>query len=82
MYYLSCVTSIRSKTYFDILNFLKRFIVLKTRLKLKSHSTKVLDRIMFRANLCGMASRFTMSLATWKLYGWWVPTIAYFMEVL
>ena len=41
-----------------------------------------IHRITFRANLCDMASKFTMSLATLKLYGWWVPTIDYFMEVL
>ena len=46
------------------------------------YNAYVIYRIMFRANLCGMASRFTMSLATLKLYGWWVPTIDYFMEVL
>ena len=42
----------------------------------------VIYKIMFRANLCGMASRFTMSLATSNLYGWCVPTIDYFMEVI
>ena len=41
-----------------------------------------IHRITFRAYLCGMASIFTMSLATSKLYGWWDPTIDYFMEVL
>ena len=46
------------------------------------YNADAMYRIMVRANLCGMASRFTMSLATSKLYGWWVPTIDYFMEVL
>ena len=46
------------------------------------HIAYAIHRITFRANLCGMASRFTMSLATSKMYGWWVPTIDYFMEVL
>ena len=46
------------------------------------YNADVIYRIMFRDNLCGMDSRFTMSLATSKLYGWWVPIIDYFMEVL